>query len=200
MPAGELPDNYGIAEREYPTSFPSSSCIRSPSSGRYRERPAEFGLFAIIVKQASPAAAGSLGGRADLHFIHEFAVKWLGPSKWPSKWPCTAAGFVEFRVAFRRVSMTALCVRGRVAHSALHWLSAALILAAVASPAVAEEPIAVYLDQARVLKLARPRRHRRDRRPADCRPFDSARRPCRRHRQGLTARPTSSSWTVAAPC
>ncbi len=22
MPAGELPDNYGIAEREYPTSFP----------------------------------------------------------------------------------------------------------------------------------------------------------------------------------
>ena len=49
--------------------------------------------------------------------------------------------------------MTALCVSGRVAQSALHWLSAALVLAAVAAPAVAEEPIAVHLDQARILKL-----------------------------------------------
>ena len=49
--------------------------------------------------------------------------------------------------------MTALCVSGRVARGALHWLSAALVFAAVAAPAVAEEPITVRLDQARILKL-----------------------------------------------
>jgi hypothetical protein len=49
--------------------------------------------------------------------------------------------------------MTALCVRGRVARRALPWLGAVLVFAAVASHAVAEEPIAVEVDQARVLKL-----------------------------------------------
>ncbi len=49
--------------------------------------------------------------------------------------------------------MTALCVSGRAARGALHWLAAALVFAAVAAPAVAEEPIAVHLDQARILKL-----------------------------------------------
>ncbi len=49
--------------------------------------------------------------------------------------------------------MTAFGVRGWVAKSALHWLSAALVFAAVAAPAVAEQPISVYLDQARVVKL-----------------------------------------------
>jgi hypothetical protein len=49
--------------------------------------------------------------------------------------------------------MTAFCVRGRAAHSALHWLWAALVLAALAAPAVAEEPITVRLDQAKILKL-----------------------------------------------
>ena len=48
--------------------------------------------------------------------------------------------------------MTALCVSGRAARGALHWLSAALVFAAVAAPAVAEEPIAVHLDEARILK------------------------------------------------
>jgi Flp pilus assembly secretin CpaC len=49
--------------------------------------------------------------------------------------------------------MTALCVRGQAARRALRWLGAALIFAAAASHAVAEEPIAVEVDQARVLKL-----------------------------------------------
>ena len=35
--------------------------------------------------------------------------------------------------------MTAFGVRGWVGKSALHWLSAALVFAAVAAPAVAEE-------------------------------------------------------------
>jgi putative type II/III system pilus formation protein len=49
--------------------------------------------------------------------------------------------------------MTAFGVRGWVGKSALHWLSAALVFAAVAAPAVAEESISVHLDQARVVKL-----------------------------------------------
>ena len=49
--------------------------------------------------------------------------------------------------------MTALCVRGLAAARALHWLAAALVLAAVAAPARAEESIVVQLDQARVMKL-----------------------------------------------
>ncbi|MFZ3360828.1 MAG: pilus assembly protein N-terminal domain-containing protein [Xanthobacteraceae bacterium] len=49
--------------------------------------------------------------------------------------------------------MTALCVRGRAAQSALHWLSAALVFAALASSAVAAEPISVHVDQATIIKL-----------------------------------------------
>ena len=53
--------------------------------------------------------------------------------------------------------MTALCVRGRAAQRALHWLAAALVFAAVASQAAvqaaAAEPIVVELDQARIMKL-----------------------------------------------
>lgn len=50
--------------------------------------------------------------------------------------------------------MTALCVRGRAGLMALHWLWAALLLAAVvSSQAVADETIAVRLDQARIMKL-----------------------------------------------
>jgi Flp pilus assembly secretin CpaC len=49
--------------------------------------------------------------------------------------------------------MTALCVRGRAAASPLHWLSAALFLVAIALPASAAQPISVFLDQARILKL-----------------------------------------------
>ena len=50
--------------------------------------------------------------------------------------------------------MTALCVRGRAGLMALHWLWAALLLAAVVpSKAVADETIAVRLDQARIMKL-----------------------------------------------
>jgi len=49
--------------------------------------------------------------------------------------------------------MTALGVRGWAITSALHWLCAALVLAAVAAPAVADEPISVHLDQARIVKL-----------------------------------------------
>lgn len=49
--------------------------------------------------------------------------------------------------------MTALSLRGRAAQGALHWLSAALVFAAIASPALAEEPVVVRLDQATILKL-----------------------------------------------
>jgi len=47
----------------------------------------------------------------------------------------------------------AVCVRGRAAHSALHWLAAAAVFAAIAAPAVAEQPVVVHLDQATILKL-----------------------------------------------
>jgi len=53
--------------------------------------------------------------------------------------------------------MTALCVRGRAAHNAanwlVYWLLAGLVVAAVASGAFADEPIAVSIDQATILKL-----------------------------------------------
>ena len=49
--------------------------------------------------------------------------------------------------------MTALCVRGRAGLRPLHWLSAAFLLAALVSPVVAAEPITVWLDQARVIKV-----------------------------------------------
>jgi len=48
--------------------------------------------------------------------------------------------------------MTALYVRGRTA-SPSHWLLAAILLLAIASPASAAEPITVFLDQARIMKL-----------------------------------------------
>ncbi len=61
--------------------------------------------------------------------------------------------------------MTAFCGRGRLAQSALPWLLhwllpwllaallAAAVFAAAASRAIAEEPISVHIDQARILKL-----------------------------------------------
>jgi len=53
--------------------------------------------------------------------------------------------------------MTALSVRGHAAHNALHWLIcwllAGLFLAAMASRSFADEPIAVSIDQATILKL-----------------------------------------------
>ena len=49
--------------------------------------------------------------------------------------------------------MTALSLRGRAAQGALHWLSAALVFAALAAPAFALEPIVVQLDQATIMKL-----------------------------------------------
>lgn len=53
--------------------------------------------------------------------------------------------------------MTAFCVRGLMAQSAakgaLLWFLAAVIFAAAAAPAAADEAIAVHLDQAKVLKL-----------------------------------------------
>ena len=49
--------------------------------------------------------------------------------------------------------MAALCLRARVAQSALHWFAATAIFLAVAATAAAEEPIVVHVDQARILKL-----------------------------------------------
>ena len=49
--------------------------------------------------------------------------------------------------------MTALCVPGLAALRPLHWLSAALFLACLVSRAAAAEPIAVMLDQARIVNL-----------------------------------------------
>ena len=44
-------------------------------------------------------------------------------------------------------------VASRITHSAWHWLGALLVLAVSTASAIAEEPIAVRLDQAVVLKL-----------------------------------------------
>ena len=49
--------------------------------------------------------------------------------------------------------MMTLCLGARMTQSARHWLSVLLDLAAFATPAIADEPIAVRLDQAAVLKL-----------------------------------------------
>jgi Pilus formation protein N terminal region len=49
--------------------------------------------------------------------------------------------------------MTALCVRGLAALRPLCWLAVALFVVAAASRAVADEPIVVRLDEARILKL-----------------------------------------------
>ncbi len=49
--------------------------------------------------------------------------------------------------------MTAFCLRVRSAQTVLAWLLAAVLLAAAASRAIAEEPISVHLDQAKILKL-----------------------------------------------
>jgi Pilus formation protein N terminal region len=49
--------------------------------------------------------------------------------------------------------MMMLCLGARMTRSARHWLSVLLVMAAFAAPAIAEEPIAVRLDQAAVLKL-----------------------------------------------
>jgi Pilus formation protein N terminal region len=49
--------------------------------------------------------------------------------------------------------MTAFCLRGHLAQSALYWLAAAIACAVLAAPAGAEEAISVHLDQARILKL-----------------------------------------------
>ena len=49
--------------------------------------------------------------------------------------------------------MTAFCLRVRWAQTVLAWLLAAVLLAAAASGAIAEEPISVHLDQAKILKL-----------------------------------------------
>jgi hypothetical protein len=52
--------------------------------------------------------------------------------------------------------MVALGMRGRANSSPLHWLSALLLIVAIASPsaaAPADEPIVVLLDQAKIMQL-----------------------------------------------
>ena len=49
--------------------------------------------------------------------------------------------------------MTALCVRDLAARKLLQWLAMGLLFAAVASDALAGEPIVVRLDQASLLKI-----------------------------------------------
>jgi Flp pilus assembly secretin CpaC len=49
--------------------------------------------------------------------------------------------------------MTALCARGRANGRPRRFLSAALLFIALVAPAAAAEPIAVLLDQARILQL-----------------------------------------------
>jgi hypothetical protein len=49
--------------------------------------------------------------------------------------------------------MTALCVRGLAALRPLYWLAVILAVAAIASHAIADEPIIVRLDEAKILKL-----------------------------------------------
>ena len=85
-------------------------------------RPSRY--FASPLSKHRRAMAAT--GRSSLHFLHQFAVKWRPRS--------AASSVVEFRVAFRRVSMAALCARGRARLSPLHWLSAALLLIAIVAP------------------------------------------------------------------
>src|ERR1700689_2449825 len=64
----------------------------------------------------------------------------------------------RIRVAFRRVSMTALYVRGLAALRPLYWLAGILFVAALSSRALlsvpkAEEPIVVRLDEAKIIKV-----------------------------------------------
>jgi hypothetical protein len=49
--------------------------------------------------------------------------------------------------------MTALCARRLAASKARVWFAVACVFAALAAPALAEEAIAVQVDQARILKL-----------------------------------------------
>ena len=49
--------------------------------------------------------------------------------------------------------MTTICVRGLATLRPLFWLAAILTVATVASRAIADEPITVRLDEAKVLKL-----------------------------------------------
>lgn len=49
--------------------------------------------------------------------------------------------------------MTVLRMRGRAGASRLFWLPAVLLLAAVALPAAAAEPIVVSIDEARIMKI-----------------------------------------------
>jgi len=49
--------------------------------------------------------------------------------------------------------MTAFCVRGRMAQGALHWLSAAILVTAFVTHAIAQEPIEAPLDQGVIMKL-----------------------------------------------
>jgi Flp pilus assembly secretin CpaC len=80
-----------------------------------------------------------------LHFIHEFTVNWIDP---------TAVLFGDVvRVAYRSISMAALCVGGRAGLRPLIWLAVTTLLVALVLPAAAGEPIVVLLDQARVVKL-----------------------------------------------
>src|SRR6202012_4220741 len=59
----------------------------------------------------------------------------------------------RIRVAFRRVAMTALCVRGLARLRPLFWLAAILPPPVAASRASAPDAIVVRLDSARVVKL-----------------------------------------------
>lgn len=49
--------------------------------------------------------------------------------------------------------MTAFCLPGRIAQSALQWLSTAVVFVALAVPAFADQAISVHLDEARIVKL-----------------------------------------------
>jgi Flp pilus assembly secretin CpaC len=80
-----------------------------------------------------------------LHFIHEFTVNWIDP---------TAVLFGDVvRVAYRSISMAALCVGGGASLRPLIWLAVTTLLVALVPPAAAGEPIVILLDQARVVKL-----------------------------------------------
>src|SRR5262249_15774055 len=65
MPAGALPDRYGIAEREFPEGFTAQLAHPFPHRGG---TGAAWRLSAASVKPASPRPPGRR--RGGLHFIH----------------------------------------------------------------------------------------------------------------------------------
>ena len=141
MPAGEKPDRYGIADREFPTSFGAQLLRRSRNSAPDRARWLAAGAVVVCA-----SVTAWRPGPQDMAFAVRSPI-------WRQLEPLVRLFcIVLVRVAFRGVSMSG-CAGASAASSSLRFLSAVLFLFAAAAPAGAVEPIFVPMDQARILKI-----------------------------------------------